>query len=82
MKQKTGLHDLQRVTEQFVSIYLKPAQKSLRNLEVKHGVRYSCLIQLPHFDPIKFAIVDPMHNLLLGTAKHVLFVWIKKGILL
>ena len=62
---------------------LKASSKtSLRDLEAEHSVRYSCLIQLPHFDPIRFAVVDPMHNLLLGTAKHVLFVWIKKGILL
>lgn len=37
--------------------------------------------KLPYFDPIEFHVVDPMHNLLLGTAKHIFGVWIEKGIL-
>ena len=28
-----------------------------------------------------FAIIDPMHNLFLGTAKRILDTWIKSGIL-
>ena len=45
------------------------------------GVRYSCLNDLPYFDPIRFSVVDPMHNLNLGTAKHVMHIWQNKGIL-
>ena len=45
------------------------------------GARYSVLFQLPYYDAIRFALIDPMHNLLLGTAKHVLKTWIEKGIL-
>ena len=38
------------------TVLLKASSKtSLRDLEAEHGVRYSCLIQLPHFDPIRFA---------------------------
>lgn len=37
-----------------------------------HGVRYSVLLQLPYFDIVRCHIIDPMHNLLLGTAKHVM----------
>lgn len=29
----------------------------------------------PYYDPIRFAVIDPMHNLYLGTAKHVLSIW-------
>ena len=41
-----------------------------RNRICKHyGVRYTVLITLPYYDAIRFTIVDPMHNLLLGSAK-------------
>ena len=39
--------------------------------ESEIGCRYSCLLQLPYFDPIKMTIIDPMHNLYLCTAKTV-----------
>ena len=50
-------------------------------IEKRHGVRYSCLLELPYWDPIKFSVVDPMHNLFLGTAKHVLQVWIDNNLI-
>jgi hypothetical protein len=40
-------------------------------LESKHGCRYSVLLELPYFDPTRMLIIDPMHNLFLGTAKHI-----------
>ena len=40
--------------------------------ESKSGCRYSELLRLPYFDAPKMLIVDPMHNLFLGTAKHYL----------
>ena len=53
----------------------------LQKLESSHGVRYSSLLKLTYFDPVKFVIIDPMHNLMLGTSKHMLSVWISEGIL-
>lgn len=41
--------------------------------EIKYGCRYSVLLDLPYFDPVKMLLVDPMHNLFLGTAKHFMF---------
>lgn len=38
--------------------------------QTKYGTRYSELMQLEYFDCIRFTIIDPMHNLYLGTAKH------------
>ena len=38
----------------------------------EYGVRHSILLRLPYFDPIRFHVIDPMHNLLLGTAKHMM----------
>ena len=34
-----------------------------------------------YFDAVKFTAIDPMHNLFLGTAKHVFKLWIKKNLL-
>ena len=45
------------------------------------GIRYTALYQLPYYDAVRFTLIDPMHNLLLGTAKHVLNTWVKEGIL-
>ena len=46
------------------------------------GCRYSSLLQLSYFDPIKMLIIDPMHNLYSGTAKYMVpWVWIDHGYL-
>ena len=29
------------------------------------------------FDPLRFPVIDPMPNILLGTSKHVVTLWIK-----
>jgi hypothetical protein len=34
----------------------------------KHGVRWTELVRLPYFDPVRFTVIDPMHNLLLGES--------------
>ena len=40
--------------------------------EKKYGTRYSELMMLPYFDCVRYHIIDPMHNLFTGTAKHVM----------
>ena len=45
------------------------------------GVRYSELLRLPYLDIIRCHLIDPMHNLFLGTAKNVFSLWKEKGIL-
>lgn len=42
------------------------------NLEQKYGTRYTELMLLPYFDCVRFHIIDPMHNLFTGTAKHIM----------
>ena len=32
-----------------------------------YGVHYTELNRLPYFDAIRMTVVDPMHNILLGT---------------
>ena len=50
-------------------------------LATKYGVYYSCLLQLEYFDAVRFTVIDPMHNLFLGTAKHVFKLWVKNNLL-
>ena len=40
--------------------------------EQQYGSRFTELMSLPYFDCIRFHIIDPMHNLFTGTAKHVM----------
>lgn len=51
-------------------------------LESQYGIRYSPIWELPYFDPIRMAVVDPMHNLFQGTAKKMVKLWLKLKILL
>ncbi|OAD68308.1 hypothetical protein PHYBLDRAFT_117547 [Phycomyces blakesleeanus NRRL 1555(-)] len=44
-------------------------------LEMQHGTRFSELHCLHYFDPVRCTIVDPMHNVFLGTAKRMISVW-------
>ena len=48
--------------------------------ESETGIRYSILLKLPYFDAPRMLSVDPMHNVFLGTAKHILHIkfWIEK----
>ena len=40
-------------------------------IEVKYGSRYTSLMELAYFDTVRCHVIDPMHNLFLGTAKYV-----------
>ena len=50
-------------------------------LESKYGCRYSVLLDLPYFDPVTMTIIDPMHNLYLGSAKRLVSIWLDKGLI-
>lgn len=50
-------------------------QADQRKIEREHGIRYTVLLELPYFDASRMCTIDPMHNLLLGTAKHVMETW-------
>ena len=54
----------------------------LRKKESELGCRYSSLLKLPYFDPPTMLVIDPMHCLFLGLAKHFIKkVFVGKGIL-
>jgi len=38
-------------------------------------------MNLPYYDSIRFSIIDPMHNLFLGTARRVLHQWLESDLL-
>ncbi|KAL3858312.1 hypothetical protein ACJMK2_012906 [Sinanodonta woodiana] len=48
---------------------------SREELERKYGIRYSVLLELHYVDPVRMTILDPMHNLFLGSVKHMLKIW-------
>lgn len=48
-------------------------------LEKNNGTRYSELHRLKYFDVVKQTVIDPMHNLLLGTCKRMVDCWKKQG---
>ena len=48
----------------------------------ENGVRWSEILRLQYFDPIRFVVVDPMHCLFLGIAKWITKrIWIEEGVL-
>ena len=61
---------------------LKCSSRTARDQkESEVGCRYSCLLQLPYFNAIRMLIIDPMHNLYLGTAKYIFSLWRNNGII-
>ena len=55
------------------------SRSKLLQEESKLGCRYSVLVKLPYFDAPRMLVVDPMHNLFLGSAKHFLKLLIEHG---
>ena len=49
--------------------------------ESRLGVRYSVLLSLPYFDPVRYTVVDIMHNMYLGTGKNVFRQWVSSDLL-
>ena len=61
-----------------VKAILRGTSKSSKaEIESKFGCRYTVLLQLPYFNPPQMLAIDPMHNLFLGTAKHILSIWLE-----
>ena len=51
-------------------------------LELDKGSCFTQLMNLPYYDCIRFAIIDPMHNLYLGTPKRLLHEqWMESGLI-
>lgn len=50
-------------------------------LEALFGTRYTVFSKLPYFQTITMTIIDPMHNLFLGTSKKIISLWKEIGYL-
>ena len=58
----------------------KTTSTSRDKTERELGSRYTSLMRLPYFNCVRFHIIDPMHNLFLGTAKHMMKnIWLKNN---
>lgn len=68
---------------QVISILSSYTTKSAVTLkESETGYRYTELLRLPYFNPSRMLTIDPMHNLFLGSGKHILKkVWIELGLI-
>ena len=60
---------------------LATTKDARKKIERAMGVKYSVLTTLPYYDSIQYTIIDPMHNLFLGSAKHIMVVWKEKAVL-
>ena len=71
-----GHHAQIYLTERLQTATIRCNTRSQKyKLEREYGVRNSVLLELPYFDAPRMCIVDPMHNLLLGTAKRMIELW-------
>lgn len=52
-----------------------------QKIEREYGIRFTELLRLSYFDTVRFSVVDPMHNVLLGTAKLMVTLWKDQGLL-
>ena len=53
-----------------IAYNFKESNSIVRNqIFAEHGIRWTPLIVLPYMDIQRFIVIDPMHNLYLGTAK-------------
>lgn len=77
------VHRSNRKHREDVKATLQCSSKTAREKkESQVGCRYSCLLQLPYFDPVRMLTIDPMHNLYLGTAKYIFNnIWLKRNII-
>lgn len=58
-------------------ILCETTKTGIKNKEAEFGVRYSIMLELSYFDPVRFTVVDVMHNVFLGTSKHMFKVWLQ-----
>ena len=61
---------------------MAPTKKARDDVENSTGSRFTKLNLLPYFNCVRFTIIDPMHNLFLGTAKHMMKnIWLPDGLI-
>ena len=53
----------------------KRSKTNAKQFEATYGYRYTHLLELPYYDSVKHHVIDPMHCLFLGVAKHMWKLW-------
>ena len=65
----------QKTNEQYLQTVARlgacKAKAERSKIESQTGFRNTALLKLPYFNPSRMLVIDPMHNLFLGTAKHI-----------
>ena len=56
-----------------------PTERKKKELDL--GSRFTELFHIPYYNTVRYAIIDPLHNLFLGTAKRLQHHWIEIGLL-
>ena len=54
------------------------SKTSAKKFQSDHGYKYTALLELPYFDTVRHHVIDAMHCLFLGTAKHMWKLWVLK----
>ena len=70
--------DVRRHAAKFRSL---PNVTQKKRYASNNGVRYTELLRLPYFDPVRMLIVDPMHCLFMGLAKSLFKRLLEVGVL-
>ena len=70
----------QRCRSEVEQVLKESTKSGIATAESRYGVRYSILLELPYFDPVRHTAIDMMHNLFLGTGKWMFGVWIGNGV--
>ena len=73
---------LEKHREDVHKVIQEVTKTKISEAESKYGVRYSVLLSLPYFDPVRFTVIDIMHNMYLGTGKHLFQTWIDEKLLI
>ncbi|KAG1450441.1 hypothetical protein G6F56_008350 [Rhizopus delemar] len=63
------------MTRQEAEKWLNASPSERLFLEAENGTRWTALHRLPYFDAARFTIIDPMHNLFLGTCLKMVRIW-------
>jgi len=72
----TNIPQRSREKHRNIAYKFKKANSQIRNQILnEHGIRWTPLIRLPYMDIQRFIVIDPMHNLYLGTAKRMMKEW-------
>ena len=67
-----------RAAEQWLQA---PSNAARQRLERDTGTRWSEVHRLQYFDPVRDTVIDPMHNLFLGTASKMVEIWTANDLL-